>query len=30
VRREEDLGGLVHHSDRGVQDRFKGSSQQCR
>ena len=30
VRRDEDLGGLVHHSDRGVQDEFKGSSQQCR
>jgi putative transposase len=22
VRRDEDLGGLVHHSDRGVQDRL--------
>jgi putative transposase len=23
-------GQLIHHSDRGVQDGFKGSSQQCR
>ena len=23
-------GNLVHHSDRGVQAGFKGSSQQCR
>jgi transposase InsO family protein len=30
ARRHDDLDGLVHHSDRGVQDRFKGSSQQCR
>ena len=26
-RRSADLGGLVHHSDRGVQGGFKGSSQ---
>jgi transposase InsO family protein len=25
--RQEPLGGLVHHSDRGVQPRLKGSSQ---
>jgi putative transposase len=30
ARRDEDLGGLVHHSDRGVQRGFKESSQQCR
>jgi putative transposase len=30
ARRHDDLDGLVHHSDRGVQDGFKGSSQQCR
>jgi putative transposase len=29
--REDHIGGeLVHHSDRGAQPRFKGSSQQCR
>ena len=28
-RRSADLAGLVHHSDRGVQTRFKGSSQHC-
>ena len=27
VRRDEDLGGLVHHSDRGVQGGFNRSSQ---
>lgn len=27
--RTDDLGGLVHHSDRGVQTGFKGSSQRC-
>jgi hypothetical protein len=26
-RRSADLAGLVHHSDRGVQGEFKGSSQ---
>ena len=30
ARRHEDLAGLVHHSDRGVQLGFKESSQQCR
>ena len=30
TRRHESIDGLVHHSDRGVQDGFKGSSQQCR
>ena len=28
-RRADDLDGLVHHSDRGVQGGFKGSSQHC-
>ena len=28
-RRSADLAGLVHHSDRGVQGGFKGSSQRC-
>ena len=30
ARRHADIDGLVHHSDRGVQGVFKGSSQQCR
>jgi hypothetical protein len=29
-RRDEDLAGLVHHSDRGVQGGFNGWSQHCR
>jgi putative transposase len=29
TRRNGDISSLVHHSGRGVQDRFKGSSQQC-
>jgi len=29
VRRDEDLGGLVHHSDRGCQGGFNRSSQHC-
>jgi len=29
TRQFENLDGLVHHSDRGVQLRFKGSSQHC-
>jgi putative transposase len=28
--RTDSLEGLVHHSDRGVQPRLKGSSQHCR
>ncbi|HEY8989397.1 MAG TPA: IS3 family transposase, partial [Candidatus Limnocylindrales bacterium] len=28
-RRSPDLAGLVHHSDRGVQGGFEGSSQRC-
>jgi putative transposase len=28
-RRDSDLDGLIHHSDRGVQLGFKGSSQHC-
>ena len=27
-RQQQDLTGLIHHSDRGVQGRFKASSQQ--
>jgi len=29
-RQRLDLAGLIHHSDRGVQTGFKGSSQHCR
>jgi putative transposase len=29
-RSDRSLEGLVHHSDRGVQPRLKGSSQRCR
>ena len=28
-RHRQDLTGLIHHSDRGVQTGFKGSSQRC-
>jgi putative transposase len=28
-RQRQDLSGLIHHSDRGVQGGFKASSQQC-
>ena len=30
IRAGASADGLVHHSDRGGQPRFKGSSQQCR
>jgi putative transposase len=29
ARKDEDLRELIHHSDRGSQLRFKGSSQHC-
>ena len=30
LRTGQQVAGVIHHSDRGSQDGFKGSSQQCR